>query len=166
MEKRLFSEAWPPVWTSDDWAAPVDLRPPCVLSVDISASEVMQSLVGSSTVCVAMVRSAAGVPELGQLGPVMSVDLSAVTLESTNLFRVCEPIWAVGGRSFGEGIHSRLVPRGSQKYQELKKAFFSPLAKRERVAKALQLLSAAQPIEGVDDAVWRRIDEDIVVEDQ
>ncbi len=50
---------------------------------------------------------------------------------------------------------------GRKKLAELKARIFDPGTKKERVERALTLLSAIKPIEGIDKATWESITTDL-----
>ena len=54
---------------------------------------------------------------------------------------------------------------GRRKLVELKARIFDPGTKKERVERALTLLSAIKPIEGIDKATWKSIVEETAIED-
>jgi len=55
--------------------------------------------------------------------------------------------------------------RSREKLAELKARIFDPGTKKERVERALTLLSAIKPIEGIDKATWKSIVEETALED-
>lgn len=55
--------------------------------------------------------------------------------------------------------------RGREKLAELKAKMFDPNTKKERVERALKLLSDLKPIEGIDKATWKSIVEETAIED-
>lgn len=100
--------------------------------------------------------------ELGML----VTEISSVALHTPNLFTI-----AIGSSAEWEKhylftwIKRSWAEEGEKKLSELKAKVFDHKTKKERVARALKLLSEIKPIEGLDKATWKSIVEETSLED-
>lgn len=98
----------------------------------------------------------------------LSTDISSVGLHTPSLFATAvgsSVTWQEHPPLSMTWFKGDMNSRGREKLAELKAKMFDPNTKKERVERALKLLSDLKPIEGIDKATWKSIVEETAIED-
>lgn len=98
----------------------------------------------------------------------LSTDISSAGLHAPILFATAVSSSVIGQEYSPLGLTWFRIDIGSsgrKKLAELKAKTFNPSTKKERVQRALKLLSGLKPIEGIDEATWKSIVEETALED-
>lgn len=97
----------------------------------------------------------------------LSTDISSAGVQTPSLFAT-----AIGSSVTWQeqalnppGFKEKGTHEARQKFSELKAKAFDPKTKKERIERALKLLSDVRPIEGIDKTMWKSIIEETALED-